>query len=202
MRTLTLGVIVVAGGTLAALPFRRYQAIPDASSAPAQVTGPMQSVLESSSPAAVASDLDSYPAPGPVSYGDYVPTDLTQRRSLDRRAASQMMRRRAEIPLTYEDLEVPIDQPEPIKQRFNATAQIRAELLERERVAGLVMPKMESLAVEQIQQIEKVATRFAEEAPDLPKVSGSLASSREAHVDRLPKSTDANRQRHWIRQPD
>ena len=162
----------------------------------------MQSVLESTYPAAVASDLDSESDTNQVGGQGYVPTDLAQRRAMDRRAASQMMRHRADIPLTYEDLEVPIDQPEPIKQRFNATVANRAEQLERERVAGLVMPKLESLAVEQIQQIEKAATQFAEKTNELPKVTGSLASSRETQVDRLPKSADSNRQRHWIRQPD
>ena len=162
----------------------------------------MQSVLESTYPEVVASDPDSESNTNRVGRQSYVPTDLAQRREMDRRAASQMMRHRADIPLTYEDLEVPIDQPEPIKQRFNATVANRAEQLERERVAGLVMPKLESLAVEQIQQIEKVATQFAEQANDLPKVTGSLASSRETQVAPLPKAADANRQRHWIRQPD
>ena len=45
LRTLTLGVLIVSGGTLASLPFRRYQAIPDASSGPVQATGPTQSEL-------------------------------------------------------------------------------------------------------------------------------------------------------------
>lgn len=161
----------------------------------------MQTVLQSTSPA-VAGDFRLHPAATPPSSLDYVPADLAQRRALDRRAQRSMMPRRAEIPLTYEDLEVPIDQPDPIKQRFNATAPIRAEQLERERIAGLVMPKMESLAVEQIQQIEHAASRFARTVDDRPHVSGSLASSREAQVERLPKATDPNRQRHWIRQPD
>ncbi len=202
MRTLTIGVLVVAGGTLAALPFRRYQAIPDASSAPAQVTGPMQSVLESTSPATIAAELESKPPSTQAPVGDYLPTDFAARRANQRRDLAQFATRRADIPLTYEDLEVPIDQPDPIKQRFNATAPIRAEQLERERVTALVMPKMETLAITEVQQIQQAASRFAEGSKATGNVTGSLASSRAEQIDDLPASPDSHRQRHWIRQPD
>ena len=45
MRNLTIGVLLIAGGTAAALPFRRYQSIQDASLEPTQATGPTQSAL-------------------------------------------------------------------------------------------------------------------------------------------------------------
>jgi len=234
LRTLTLGVLIVAAGTLAALPFRRYQAIPDASSAPAQVTGPMQSALEPPLPATEARKDESNSVTVLfAASGDTQPPSQTQTAqtytaqtypvptyhsdNLQRRNWLGRSRRRAEIPLTYEDLQVPIDQPEPIKERFNATVPIRALRLEQERTAELVMPAMESLATSQLEQIEKAAAEFAQGTgyqgtknlgtgkPGIitpPAVTGSLASSRDRTLDQLPKSESSDRTRHWIRQPD
>ncbi len=203
LRTLTLGVLIVSGGMLAALPFRRYQAIPDASSAPAQVTGPMQSVLESHQPAALAIIDRSGSGTAETNCGDFLlatPLDRTgghrQNVALDRSP------RRANIPLTFEDLQMPIAQPDLIKERFNATAPIRAERLDQERMAELVMPALESLAIEQVEQIQQAATRFAEASRPKAKVAGSLASSQQQHLDPLPKTDSSERPRHWIRQPD
>lgn len=206
LRTLTLGVLIVTGGTLAALPFRRYQAIPDASSAPAQVTGPMQSVLQSNAAVDIAADRSQQQSAfDSASYG-YGRSTGAYDSIAHRRAVTQITRQRADIPLSYQDLEIPIDQPDPIKQRFNAAAPIRAEQLARERAAGLLMPAMETLAASQVDQIEIAANQFVDASIDNAKVTGSLASARDADVEQLPQGKgsqqDADRERHWIRQPD
>jgi len=210
LKTLTFGALIVASGTLAALPFRRYQAIPDASSAPAQVTGPMQGVLESTPQATTfSSQGESNSATVQLAAGgDMKPTPSTYPNPTYRSANSwrqhslERPRRRAEIPLTYEDLEVQIDLPDPIKERFNATVPIRALRLDQERMADLVMPAMESLATNQIEQIQKAAAKFAQGTRKSPSVTSSLASSREQSLDQLPKADPSNQTRHWIRQPD
>ena len=221
LRILTLGVLIVSGGALAALPFRRYQALPDASSAPAQVTGPMQGILEHSV-------LDSNASATVASHGsvnqEYVDSSANDLQSFaptypaphhPRRLQVEQNPRRANIPLTFEDLQVPIDLPDPVKHRFSATTPIRAEQLELERVAGMIMPELETLAESQIQEIQSVATRFAESAKleaqeqqradnvnVSARVTGSLTSSRPTALDKLPKETHTDRDRHWIRQPD
>lgn len=201
LRTLTLGVLIVSGGTLAALPFRRYQAIPDASSAPLQVTGPSQSALDSPQLDSVESDAPPDGAGGQKvdNSGLLVATSRPWTQEVSARAP-----RRIEMPLTYEDLAQPIDQPTAIQHRFNATTRAREEQLERNRAAELVMPAMESLAVEQQQQLEQaVAALEAQSATS--RATGTLASSTSSSdrgLDQLPKAAPSERQRHWIRQPD
>jgi hypothetical protein len=190
--------LIVAGGTLAALPFRRYQAIPDASTAPAQVTGPLHGSLELPLPRAIANaDRDTAEPPSTVDFSATAYTYAAPGRSL-----TIPKPRRADIPLTYEDLEIPIDQPDVIKQRFNATALIRAEQLAAEQVPQIVMPALDSLAEAEVQQIRQAASRFAETAPQPARVSGALASAREPVAEPLPKSDAQPQPRHWIRQPD
>ncbi len=215
LRILTLGVLIVSGGVLAALPFRRYQAIPDSSSAPAQVTGPTQgileqSVLESNASRALAAehrDESVRDDAAPNDPGLFVPSYrspfLADRLQIDHNP------QRANIPLTFEDLQVPLDLPDPVKRRFSATSPIRALQMEQDRTTEIVMPDLESLAESQIQEIKNVAARFAESNPRTPQraeptphVSGTLASSRPTTLGPLPKETDSNRPRHWIRQPD
>jgi hypothetical protein len=201
LRTLTLGVLIVSGGTLAALPFRRYQAIPDASSAPLQVTGPSQSALDSP-------QLDSVEAGSPpggaagekvVDSGLLVATSRQWTEPVVPRAPRQI-----DIPLTYEDLALPIDQPSAIQQRFNATARAREKQLERKRIAELVMPAMESLAVSQQQQLERAAAASNTQS-ETTRATGTLASSTSSpdrRLEQLPEVAPAERERHWIRQPD
>lgn len=123
MRTLQLGVLIVCGGTLAALPFRRYQVLKQASTDPFEVTGPEQSDLlafgfETSNlradvvradPAATDADrgfVHSVEKPWVSSGGDYSTVPRTGiRKSLD-------------IPLTFEDLAAPIERPGAIQDRF------------------------------------------------------------------------------------
>ncbi len=112
--------------------------------------------------------------------------------------------RSLDIPLTYDDLALPIDPPPPIAQRFNATVPIRQQQLEQERVSALVMPAMEQLAVKQQIELQRVAEsvrKLSSQQHD-SKAAGSLASSRDRSVERLPKVAPVDRDRHWIRQPE
>ena len=232
MRTLTLGVLIVSGGTLAALPFRRYQAIPDASNAPVQVTGPSHSALDpprrdDSSDAIVRERPDATKLRGSVLAG-HLPVWQPP-------SALPPRPRQLDIPLTYDDLAVPIDQPKPIQDRFNATAAVRQKQVERERVASLEMPPMETLVASQQEELKRVMKSVAESElrQDVRRrsVGGSLASvsSQSLHdpssnaglsnppasmragpngyalnpeTESLPAANSQSAERHWIRQPD
>lgn len=135
LRNLTLGVLIVSGGTLASLPFRRYPT-GDASMVPPAVTGPAQSELDPSvlsapieADPAVFASLDSLPS--------WVPPSVPPRS------------RQLDIPLTYEDLAMPIDQPAVIENRFNATARVYQKQNPQNHASPLLMPEMDSLAMQQ-----------------------------------------------------
>ena len=202
MRTLTLGVLIVSGGTFAALPFRRYHGIPDASATPVQVTGPTHSALDAAEPGSgVFNALATGESPG-----DAVAEleGLAAKLPSWSEAVAPQPPRRVDIPLSYEDLAQPIDPPVAIEERFNATSTVREKQLQRERVAGLVMPAMESLAVAQQQQLQQAADSLSAVGAQTPPASASLAStsSRDQHLERLPRAEPVERDRHWIRQPD
>jgi hypothetical protein len=192
LRTLTLGLLVASGGTLAALPFRRYPVLPDASSAPAQLTGPTRSALDKPAidepeveTAAHVSMLASLPPLPGLDSPLPVPNAPPQRLRMD-------------VPLSYEDLALPLDQPPVIDERFNATTKVHRQRLEQERV-DLVMPDIESLAAKQQKELQRAATTAQQQL-----ATGTQASSerRDAQIERLPESSPAERERHWIRQPD
>ena len=215
LRTLSLGVLIVCGGTLAALPFRRYHTLHDASVEPSQVTGPSQSELQSTQFQPVQQDDGTKL------------TSLVEGRLDDRLNAYAdsyaltssplpKQRRQLDIPLTYDDLAVPIDQPQPLMERFNATAPVREQQLEAEKIAELVMPPMEALPLHQQEELSRVAENFRT-APDShrARAAGRLASRSSGHL--AGASNDSNtasqwgslstpdetqRQRFWIRQPD
>ncbi len=117
------------------------------------------------------------------------------------RGAVQQQRPR-NAPLTYEDLAVPINDPPQIRERFSASVQARESRLDREKQAGLVMPRLESLALDQQNELKSMIVSTEAETPT-PSSQATLASasSREASVQPLPKP-DPRRQRHWIHQPD
>lgn len=207
MRTLTLGVLIVSGGTLAALPFRKYQAIPDASAAPAHITGPTQSALDSVETTQLVNNrVTTDPRPSEVHEQTLAALETTLASTEPRWQPEPpaLRPRNAEVPLTYDDFALPIDPPPPIVKRFNATVPIREETLDRERMAALVMPAMEELAVKEQLELQRVAESAREivAAAEQSRATGSLASSREKHVEHLPESTDTERDRFWIRQPE
>ena len=214
---------------MAALPFRRYQAIPDASAVPAQVTGPSHSALDGPVPGR-RSDAVVRESPNAAELNDAVlashvptwqPPTAPRPRQLD-------------VPLTYDDLAVPIDQPKPIQDRFNATAAVRQIQVESERVASLEMPPMENLVASQQEELQRVINSM--EAPNprppahAPGTAGGALASTNLRPSRLGTSPSAattqlgntsgqgleplpeampsqrvmpsQRQRHWIRQPD
>ena len=149
MRTLTLGVLIVAGGTLAALPFRRYRTIQDASTEPVQATGPTQSAMEQTD---LRMLVDSSPSTFPASVAA-IDHALTSKPPTWSAPAPPTRRRTANMPLTYEDLAVPIDQPASVQQRFNATVEYQRNRPARDATAGLVMPRMDSLGLSEQQEI-------------------------------------------------
>ena len=123
-------------------------------------------------------------------------------------------RRQIDIPLTYDDLAVPLDQPKPVMDRFSATAQVQQERIEQDRIAGLVMPPMESLPLATQQELVSIAKSIAPAVnPTSSRASGRLASSSAAdhseyassemqQLENLPSKQDVETQRFWIRQPD
>jgi hypothetical protein len=256
LRTLTLGVLIVTGGTLASLPFRRYQSIPDASARPAQATGPTQSELREanfeklemlladsnepldagddvnrsadrrrlamlpaasrfSAPTSASAGMQSFPStsagPGSGRFGPGDPRVAARGGSTS-------------IPLTYEDLAVPIEQPQMIQEKFNATTQVRQQESDTAQSAGLVMPRLESLALAEQEKIQSFVTVV--ETPSHPRRLGDSANAVEhmASSKPAPQPTAATQfassslpaadapplvesgasvtQRHWIRQPD
>ena len=210
MRIVTVGVLIVAGGTLAALPFRRYQTIPDASSSPGQLTGPSHSILhdESAESQLAIESMPSPPMPKPGEFNQSTPSWAPP--SQRPRAPRQL-----DIPLTFEDLSVPLVAPDPLKERYSATVDVQRERRQRQRVEELTMPSIDTLAPGQLQQIHEAASQFAPPLPD-PRAGGSLASAGspppsvqprptfqpEARIRGAARSAQPSRQRHWIRQPD
>jgi hypothetical protein len=200
LRTLTLGVLIVSGGILAALPFRRYQTIPDASTGPAQATGPTQSAISERSLKMLvdSKSAGSSEALSPPELPIWTPPEQPKRRS-------------ESIPLTYEDLLVPIDRPDNVQQRFSATVEARQSQPDNSRLPELVMPALESLALSQQHEIESRIAVVGVDA-DRPRANSresqreaTLASAtwRSAATDALPPADQTmRRQRHWIRQPD
>lgn len=162
----------------------------------------MHSVLEPAATATCAPDPIQQDAATDIASHGFGGAVRQYNAAARRRTAIATPPRRADIPLSYKDLEVPIDQPDLFKQRFNAVAPIRAEQLAVERSAGLLMPQMDSMAASQVEQIENVANKFVDIRKEETKVSGSLASVREAVAQPLPPRDESGRQRHWIRQPD
>ncbi len=121
MRTLPLGVLIVCGGTFAALPFRRYQPAFPPVSEPFQATGPLESTLfpsdfETSNLRADVLQLErSVVDSRPVSEVDSTPTsEISELRSMPR----QISRRAPDIPLTFEDLAAPIEHPGTARDRW------------------------------------------------------------------------------------
>lgn len=194
MRILTLGVLIVSAGTLAALPFRRYQTVPDASSGPVQATGPTQSAVDHSRLPALAVD-DAVAAPQIDEFLEQVPLH---------QAAAASRREHVSAPLTYDDLAVPINQPRYIRERFSATAGADAAN-PQPTIQALVMPRMESLAPAQRQEIESsVAVVDVRPSAEINATGAPFATASTRQHFRQDDSSDAEAQqrRHWIRQPD
>ena len=156
MRTLTLGVLIVSGGTLAALPFRRYQAIPDSSTSPVHVTGPTSSALQMDAANAISSGAFGPPQmaeailPGSIlaTHSKNIGVSGTQQgdqKSSDRIPSLANTKPAHGGPLTYEDLVLPIEMPDIVQQRFNATAAVKSIQMEKESFAKTDKSRMEPM---------------------------------------------------------
>jgi hypothetical protein len=194
LRTLTLGVLIVSGGTLAALPFRHGPSPSDASTTPATVSGPIHTLLDS---------IPEAPSDSAVALADHRLDSLPSWQP----TSAPRPPRQPDIPLTYEDLALPIDQPSVIEQRFTATARVRDKLragetpINESADVALVMPEMETLTLEQRDHLESLPP--ATLPPAEPRAGGRLASSSPAgpRFQPLPQPEPETRQHHWIRQP-
>ncbi|WP_442511005.1 hypothetical protein SH528x_002660 [Novipirellula sp. SH528] len=164
MRNLTLGVLIVSGGTLAALPFRRAPEIV----APETIELLPGSLLSAQTP---SSPDQTRPSRGAVqTYATPVPpslrTDLTEDLVLETTTIDALdtksfdsfswnkpsvadswanRRQQAYKPLTYEDLAVPISRPDVVNDRFNATASAQQQAEQQSRDAGKVVAKMQPM---------------------------------------------------------
>ncbi len=156
LRTLTIGVLIVSGGTLAALPFRRYQAIPDSSTTPVHVTGPTNSVLQIGASDAIPDGTFAPPQmaeailPGSIlaTHSEKTGISGTPQADLNSSARIPPLAKTTPAhggPLTYEDLVLPIEMPEIIQQRFNATAAVKSIQMEKERSTDTDKPLMEPM---------------------------------------------------------
>ena len=87
------------------------------------------------------------------------------------------------------------------------------QMLEQDRIAGLVMPPMDSLPLAQQQELISVAKSIAPaETQTQSRASGRLAStfaagasayaSSGSQLETLPARQEVEPQRFWIRQPD
>lgn len=217
MRTSTLAALVVAGGTLAALPFRRFS-VDDEVEMPA--TGPtaasysgLSPLRESPANADRSSKIDS----------------AARRPSQVQLPAWQPEReRRIEMPLTFDDLMLPIDRPAPIAEQFPSAEQftstkpavpaVRHDRFRNDAASPPSAVPPTSLATEMASPVDAErltadpAAKLSGEALRRRSVlrpspvSGSVAASRSVEsqdpapeIPLAPKVTP--RTRHWIRQP-
>ena len=124
MRTLPLGVLIVCGGTFAALPFRRYQPDQMPIADPFRVTGPEYSSLipeefETTSLRADVLRLDSNLAKAAE---EIVSAESADDGKQDLKSMPRyLVRRSLDIPLTFEDLAQPIEHPGSAKDRWVTT---------------------------------------------------------------------------------
>ena len=139
LRNLTIGVLILVGGTLAALPFRRYVPIPDPSSVPKEATGPTMSSLR-------GTNLEIVESRQIPKLNTLTTTQLPQWRP-----EPQPVSRRG-VPVRYEDLAVPIDAADPSEKNFPASVssqneRVKSERLETETALNLDRSSMQPLAI-------------------------------------------------------
>lgn len=221
MRNLTLGVLIVTGGTLAALPFRRSPAIPDASlhanPDAVQATGPLQSALEIA-PVQVA-DLQS-DRPVVHSFSHQEIPGLSefmgeQDPSQDLVAAAPRRSEYAAKPLTYEDLMAPIVRPQSVQDRFQAIASVRDAAVDprqpdpptvvrsetdmtndvaHSRQQAHSLQRDQSLGFEFEERFTSVDVATENRSATSTRAAGTLASSLRTDAPEIPRLPDASAQ--------
>lgn len=144
MRNLTLGTIIVVVGLLAAIPFRRDAVHPESSDPNVLATGPTlapfaiatsdplsppwdsEPSVVSTSNRSQSTDWPDHRAPDPPSQGFAAPSRSESFASTGPNAIPSHQpvrpRRGKQLPLTYNDLAVPLSNPHFMDQRFNAIA--------------------------------------------------------------------------------
>ena len=183
LRTLTLGVLIVSGGTLAALPFRRYHAIPDSSATPVHATGPTNSALQMVANGSISGTDFAPPQmaeailPGSIlaTHSDNLGISGTQQGNLNSSDRIPPLARTASAsggPLTYEDLVLPIEMPDLVQQRFNATAAVKSIQMEKERFTNTDKSRLEPM------------TPTSPDAPNLADTSLFASQSRDSAASR------------------
>lgn len=242
VRNLTIGALVLLGGTVAALPFRRTDDPESDLRSPEFATGPSSAIqagrelVDFSAAEFVPSNADRMRPPlvtPETSRGlPHRPTEAASvAASTPRMIASNVdaqARRDIRLPLTYQDLAVPVQDPTYIQQRFGALASqsdsASQPAPQAKRIAQPVsQDAFQPLVVRQQIQTEgptpwQVASNepvsILQDAPQLdiapvrptvpstqqPLVPGRLASDR--HATRPTGTANDSRTRHWIRQPD
>ncbi len=207
LRNLTLGVLLVAGGTLAALPFRHVGSVPDASGRPPQATGPTLTELQLR---AGAPELAQSIAP-PSGFDPVLAEALPTWRPPRDRSRSD---RHFDAPLSFDDLMAPIATPEPIRRRYDATVPVsQADAVakaDRQNAFAAAQP-FDPITTQPSPMTPPRFEQFSDQVVAAkPPVAGSLASTMSSSpsqtfaqpsTDRLPKPTIAPDDRHWIRQP-
>lgn len=232
MRRLTLGALILGGGTLLSLPFRRPD-VPDPASIRDGVDQKKVDVLDDHSLEMLVREVTQDVQVPSVyhPHTDYAP------------AASSLQTRTQ--PLTYEDLAVPVDRDPIHEKNFNASADVVAHnAAQARRIAGLERAFAEAEFVDQSIAHLNSGPPPANAIPGLAPpadVAGSLAEGpikgwggtnpwttdaqlassefsgrnvadadnrSQSVLSQLPPpaeiadSPDRQRQRHWIRQPD
>lgn len=219
MRTASIAALVIAGGTLAALPFRLSPTPPDFDEA---ATGPSHSVLdETQSHIAdlaifTPSDVQPPPVRTVARRRSYVPApDWT----LDQTSQPS---RPDDMPLTFDDLMIPIDSPAPISQRFDATMDSATPRRDFRNVEPTPSQQRQPAVIEQPSSPRErsVGTVASSRLPNDPR--RSMPATREFEPQRetmmpseslqslpantlstnpLPENNFRVRQKHWIVQP-
>ena len=168
MRTLTFGVLIVTVGFVAALPFRKAPTPGTSASENSLATGPTTELtvtddLPSFDPLLVTRDFgpvnDTFngramPAPERSTAG--IPSSLASQTQPAGNAipsnAQPRPRRDLRLPLTYDDLAVPLDTPHYVRERFGALAENE--------------PRKNSQARPQTRQPRYESARFGTESQD------------------------------------
>jgi hypothetical protein len=116
-------------------------------------------------------------------------------KSLDRMSKMTKAERSPEAPLTYEDLVLPIEMPDIVQQRFNATAAVKSIQMEKERLADTPPPRMEPMTATSSQAPPSTGpSRFAlQPGNGDARVERSVMQPRTK--DQRQVQTDATRQR-------
>jgi hypothetical protein len=192
-----LGVLIVTAGTVAALPFRRYRAIRN-ELPPTAATGPTVSNLG-------GLRLDPI-AERPASQADFPALAMPSSQWGD----EPLKDREIQMPLTYDDLAVPLELPPKFGESFSATSVAQAGAGSKPLV-GSGPQRMQPVAIVHSDAAGKAGTQGqsllsgSEQAGDensqASRAISQLISS--PIVESLPEPLPASapRERHWIRQP-